>query len=162
MVLNTLDERATFYQGMAVLLYLRKAPWSFSVSPLMVCSMVEQHVSVSMSALGPPISVSTHPGCMLITRMPSSLSSMLRFFMVWIEDVESFSPDLHEAMYSHLFGHRGNFLPEDARMGVDMRTSQYVVSADSEHRVASMAAMIQPLCLVASCEFCQMQNYIQL
>ena len=109
-----------------------------------------------------PLDTSRNWTHVIIRSKVSRNGAPLRFFMVWIEDVESFSPDLHEAMYSHLFGHRGNFLPEDARMGVDMRTSQYVVSADSEHRVASMAAMIQPLCLVASCEFCQMQNYIQL
>ena len=75
-----------------------------------------------------------------------------RFYCLWIEDIEGISRSLHQAMYSHLVGDGGNLLPEDARMGYDMRATSYVVDADSRHRFASVAAEIQPLCLVASCK----------
>ena len=77
-----------------------------------------------------------------------------RFYSIWLEDVNRFSPDLHEAMYSHLLGDvDGNLLPEDARMGYDMRTRTFPVLAGSSHRMASLSAELQPLCLVASREY---------
>ena len=77
----------------------------------------------------------------------------IRHYSVWIEDMEALSPTLYSAMYSHMQGHDGNLLPEDARMGMDMRAMSYPVSPRCRHRVASVAAEIQPLCLVASCKF---------
>ena len=71
---------------------------------------------------------------------------------MWIEDLEGISPSLYSAMFSHIRGHDGNLMPEDARMGMDMRATSYAVSPDSNHRIARAAREIKPLCLVASCK----------
>ena len=83
-----------------------------------------------------------------------------RHYCVWIEDIERFCKPLHDAAYSHLVGYEGNFLPEDARMGYEMRETSYPVDPNSRHRLAGLAAEIRPLCLVASCEKCSQLYFI--
>ena len=95
--------------------------------------------------MGGPLDTSRNWSHVIIRSTVPRNGAMTRFFSVWIEDVEGLSPSLYDALFSHLFGHPGNFLPEDARMGLDMRSSQYAVAEDSGHRVASVAAEIQPL-----------------
>merc|ERR1719244_2306710 len=72
------------YHCMAMLLYLKNAPWSFSVRLARVSNIVAQHTSVEIFALGPPISVLTQPGCIAIVSTPSLESSMDRFFMAML------------------------------------------------------------------------------
>ena len=43
--------------------------------------MVETQVSVSIKALGPPMRVLTHPGCIAMIRIPVSLRSTERLFI---------------------------------------------------------------------------------
>merc|ERR1719354_779132 len=75
------------YHGIEVLLYLKKAPWSLSSSWSIVFNISETHVCVVILALGPPMSVCTHPGCIAITRIPLSLRSIDMLFMHWFRAV---------------------------------------------------------------------------
>ena len=61
--------------------------------------MVETQVSVSIKALGPPMRVLTHPGCMAMIRIPVSLRSTERLF------IAIFNPLLLHLQITEKWGH---------------------------------------------------------
>ena len=115
-----------------------------------------QHLNYLMYGVGRgPLDSSLNWTHMLVRATVGRNGHSPRWYCVWIEDIESFSPDLHRDMYSHMLGDVDAVLqPEDARMGLDMRTRTYAVLAASAHRLSAMAAEVQPLSLVASCVLC--------